>query len=70
MKFEQNSKLRGKLMKCKPTHFYEATYDAKYGSGFNLQDVQRGNTIPRPNCNNFACKVLTETTAQFHKEKK
>ena len=70
MKFEQNSKLKEKLLKCKATNFYEATYDATYGAGFNLQDVQRGNTTPRPNCNNFAGKVLTEAKAQFHKEKK
>ena len=70
MKFEQNSKLREKLVKCKPTHIFEATYDTTYGSGFNLQDVQRGNTTPRPNCNNFAGKVLTEAKAKFQKKKK
>ena len=35
IKFDKNTKLSEKLVKCKATHFFEATYDTTYGSGFN-----------------------------------
>ena len=69
-KFDQNPQLRSKLIKTKATQFYEATFDPIYGAGFNLQDAQKGNTTPKPYCENYTGKVLTELKGKYSKQKK